>query len=88
MRRIGTGTPPFVVAGFVATLLLTLAPGAWAQEPDNAAELARKLSNPVAEMVSIPFQFNWDNGVGPDDGLRYTLNVQPVVPFPSARTGT
>jgi len=46
------------------------------------AELAKKLSNPVASLISVPFQSNFDFGGGPnDDGFRYTLNVQPVVPF-------
>ena len=47
----------------------------------TSQELAKKLSNPISDLVSIPFQFNWENGVGPDDGLRTVLNVQPVVPF-------
>ncbi|HEY4136009.1 MAG TPA: hypothetical protein VGO34_12440 [Alphaproteobacteria bacterium] len=44
-------------------------------------ELAKKLSNPVANLVSVPFQLNYDEGFGPKDAGRYTLNVQPVVPF-------
>ena len=47
----------------------------------DAEGLAKKLSNPVADLVSIPFQFNWENGVGPEEGTRYILNIQPVVPF-------
>jgi hypothetical protein len=47
----------------------------------DAQELAKKLSNPVSDLVSVPFQFNWENGVGPDNGLRTVLNIQPVVPF-------
>jgi hypothetical protein len=47
----------------------------------DAQELAKKLSNPISDLVSIPFQFNWENGVGPDNGLRTVLNIQPVVPF-------
>jgi hypothetical protein len=47
----------------------------------DAQELAKKLSNPVSDLASIPFQFNWENGVGPDNGLRTVLNIQPVVPF-------
>lgn len=43
--------------------------------------LAQQLSNPVADLVSVPFQFNWDQNVGPDDQTRFILNVQPVMPF-------
>ncbi len=45
-------------------------------------ELAMKLNNPVAALISIPFQFNYDSNIGPnDDGDRYVLNIQPVIPF-------
>jgi hypothetical protein len=30
------------------------------------AELAKKLSNPISDLVSVPFQFNWEQNVGPD----------------------
>ncbi len=62
---------------FFATLLLA-APG-FAQDADN--DLAKKLSNPVASLISVPFQFNYDRGYGPNDGNRETLNIQPVIPF-------
>jgi len=45
-------------------------------------DIARELSNPVAALISVPMQFNYDRGMGPSgDGRRYLLNVQPVVPF-------
>src|SRR6185369_11501109 len=43
-------------------------------------ELAKQLNNPVAGLISVPFQFNYDEGFGPDDGAHYTLNIQPVMP--------
>jgi hypothetical protein len=48
----------------------------------DADALAKHLSNPVAELISVPLQFNFDEGYGAaGDGERWTLNVQPVVPF-------
>ena len=46
----------------------------------NAAELAKKLQNPVADLISVPLQNNWDFGIGPADAMRYTVNIQPVIP--------
>jgi hypothetical protein len=48
---------------------------------DDAAELAKKLSNPVASLIAFPLQHNFDFGMGSGSGWRYTLNIQPVVPI-------
>jgi len=46
------------------------------------AELAQELSNPVADLMSIPFQMNYDRDIGPaDDGWKLQTNIQPVIPF-------
>ena len=51
------------------------------QEPkDEATKLAKATQNPVADLVSIPFQFNFNTGGGFDDGTFFNLNFQPVVP--------
>lgn len=40
------------------------------------------MANPVSDLISVPFQANFDLKAGPkDDGLAFTLNVQPVIPF-------
>ena len=59
-----------------ATANIAEAPG------DSSADLAKKLSNPVSDLISVPFENNFDFGGGPKgDGFRYTLNLQPVIPI-------
>ena len=55
--------------------------GAAADTKDEEAELAKKLNNPVAALVSVPVQNNWDFGIGPAHAMKYTDNIQPVMPF-------
>lgn len=48
---------------------------------DEGVELAKQLQNPVANLISVPFQNNFEFNLGPnDDGFKYTLNFQPVIP--------
>jgi len=50
-------------------------------ESTSAQELADKLSNPVANMISVPVQSNLDYDIGKNNGSKYTINVQPVIPI-------
>jgi hypothetical protein len=69
--RRGLLAAAFCLPGFAA-----------AQDGPSPAELAKQLSNPVASLISVPLQLNFDSDIGPDDdGDRVTLNIQPVIPF-------
>ena len=51
------------------------------QEPAAGGDLQSKIQNPIASLISIPFQNNTDFGIGEDDRTRNTLNIQPVIPL-------
>jgi len=62
-------------------LSISLAASAQDEAANEAAELAKKLSNPIASLISVPFQNNMDVGIGDLNGARNTLNIQPVIPL-------
>jgi len=61
-------------------LLLAISFQMSAQE-QSADELTKKLQNPVASLISVPIQPNFDFGIGPSDGTRMLMNIQPVIPL-------
>lgn len=48
----------------------------------------QKTQNPVGDLVSLPFQFNFNSGGGYDDQTFFNLNFQPVVPIKISRKTT
>jgi hypothetical protein len=49
---------------------------------DEAADLAQDLTNPLADLMTIPIQMNYDQDIGAGDGgERLRTNIQPVIPF-------
>ena len=49
---------------------------------DESADLAQDLTNPLADLITLPVQANYDDGFGPlGDGWRLQTNIQPVIPF-------
>jgi hypothetical protein len=80
----------------VTTLIcMSITPIAFAQQPpqvnvnvapsrtaaDEGSALAEKLQNPIADLISVPFQNNTNFNVGPHQGVQDILNIQPVIPI-------
>ena len=69
-----------------STLFFIFSSAVSAQETEpkpgsSAQEIADKLANPVASLISVPFQNNLNYGIGPYNGSKYVINIQPVIPF-------
>lgn len=68
-----------IAAACLAALAIASA-DAWAQQSEE--EIAKAAQNPVAAMISLPLQYNYDQNIGPlEDGHKSYINVQPVIPF-------
>jgi hypothetical protein len=63
------------IAALTATLIATSP--AYAQSGDALREAAQ---NPIASLISVPFQDNTNFGVGQLNNTQNILNIQPVIP--------
>lgn len=80
-----------IVFWLLGTIFVFCSGDAFGQEKtkqaDQAAaqDLALKLANPLASMISVPFQFNLNVGIGQYNGSQLITNFQPVIPFTVGR---
>ncbi|WP_197740567.1 hypothetical protein [Desulfosarcina widdelii] len=72
-----------LVTGIILAVMTVFPSPALAETSESELdELAKELANPVADLAFLPFQSNYDTNIGPEDhGYRFTLNIQPVLPF-------
>ena len=69
---------PRSIHALVLAVIASLPSFALAQDQ---ADLAKQSQNPVADLISLPFQNNTFFGIGPDDDTANVLNIQPVIPI-------
>ncbi|MGD0275950.1 MAG: transporter [Syntrophales bacterium] len=67
------------VVALIGAVMLTATSGFGQDKSEE--ELAKQAQNPIANLISVPLQFNSDYSIGPANAAKYTLNVQPVIPF-------
>jgi hypothetical protein len=51
------------------------------EESTSEGELAKKTQNPVADLISVPIQNNFNFNAGPYNQTQTVINVQPVIPI-------
>lgn len=47
---------------------------------DSTLDLAKQSQNPVANMITVPFNNNFNFGYGPENNTQYILDIKPVIP--------
>lgn len=67
--------------GILAGALLLAAASISSAQAQDSGNLAQQAQNPIANLISVPFQNNTNFNVGPFDKEQNILNIQPVIPF-------
>ena len=44
-------------------------------------DLAKQSANPIGNLISLPLQFNFNQGLGEFDRSQFVLNIEPVLPI-------
>jgi hypothetical protein len=73
-----TLTSRVALALFFVAFALSVQPGG---ADDSEEALAKKVQNPVADLISVPFQNNFLFNAGPEEKTVWNLNFQPVIPI-------
>ena len=86
-RKVNKSRMPHLVLATCCLLVLCgyVAAAEPDKEHDEAGDLAKTVQNPLANLVTLPLQFNYNRGIGVDDRTFFNMNVQPVIPYPGEK---
>src|SRR5579859_4785929 len=67
-------------ARLILACLMPILPGISAYAEDTP-EIAKQAQNPIASLISVPFQNSTTFGVGENSRVQDSLLIEPVIPF-------
>lgn len=80
MKRKKTQIKILCICTIIMTTLITAPIQAEETSPDSASDLAKQTQNPVADLISVPIQWNSYFDTGPKGKTQNVLLIQPVIP--------
>ncbi len=66
---------------WISLLLVSASMSLQAQTQEEAEKLRKAAQNPVASLISVPIQENWNFGIQPQGRVQNVMNLQPVIPL-------
>ena len=67
------------VLPYIATLGIAISlPQVTLAEDKN---LAKELANPIADLISVEIEANYDDDIGDNNGSQWLTNIEPIIPF-------
>lgn len=73
--------PPLILVFLFVALSSQAAEPQQPSKQDSEEELVKQTQNPVADLISVPLQNNFNFGTGSKDRTVYVGNIQPVIPI-------
>src|SRR5262245_48531300 len=80
-RRLIPAVPLIIVLLLASALRAEETAAPTSKEEESSTELAKKQQNPVADLISVPFESNFFFNTGQEKRTVWDLNIEPVIPI-------